>query len=153
AQLLAIGAGVQFRHPLVRSAVLSSATTEERARAHLALANATNPHGDPARRVWHLAAAATGFDDAVASELERLAGRARVRAGLAGAAAFLARASSLTADPALRADRAFAAAQAYLQSGDFDAARGLVLVASAGAADDLRRARVAQLSGQIEAAS
>ena len=61
--------------------------------------------------------------------------------------------SALTDDPARRADRALAAAQAHLQAGAFDAARGLLAEAAAVAVDDLQRARIEQLNGQIEAGS
>ena len=87
--LLAIGHKVTFRHPLVRSAVYRSAAVKDRRAAHLALADATDREADPDRRAWHLAAAAAGPDEQVASELERSAGRAQARGGLAAAAAFL----------------------------------------------------------------
>ena len=152
-QLLEIGARVGFRHPLVRSAVYAAATPEDRRAVHVALAAATDAQKEPERRVWHLAAAATGPDEDVAAQLERTAETAQARAGLAAAAAFLQRAVALTADPARRADRALAAAQAHLHAGAFDAARGLLAEAAAVAADDLQRARVEQLNGQVEAAS
>ena len=116
-QLLEISSRVRFRHPLVRSAAYAAASPEDRSAAHLALAAATDAGVDPERRVWHLAAAATGPDEAIAAELERTAGTAQARAGLAAAAAFLHRSVQLSADPARRAERALAAAQAHLQAG------------------------------------
>ena len=147
--LLAIADRVSFRHPLVRSAVYGSATVPERRAVHLALAGATDGETDPDRRAWHLAAAAVGPDEEVALELERSAGRAQSRGGLAAAAAFLQRAVALTADPARRGARALAAAEATLQAGVFDRARTLVAIAEAGPLDELQRGRVDLLRGQI----
>ena len=82
-------------------------------------------------------------------ELERSADRAQARAGLAAAAAFLQRAVELTADPARRADRALAAAQASLEAGAFDSAGGLVARAETGELDEFQRARADLVRGQI----
>jgi DNA-binding CsgD family transcriptional regulator len=147
--LLVIRARVAFHHPLVRSAVYRTATAEERRAAHLALAEATDPAADPDRRAWHLASAAPGPDEVIASELERSAGRAQARGGLAASAAFLERAAALTEDPARRPERALAAAQANLEAGAFDAAVGLLATAEAGAADESQRARVELLRAHI----
>jgi DNA-binding CsgD family transcriptional regulator len=127
------------------------AVLDDRCAAHRALAEATDPQTDPERRVWHVAAGTVGFDEGVASELERTAGQAQARAGLAAAAAFLQRAVALTADPQRRAERALDAAQAHLQAGAFEAARGLLAEAAGSARNDLQRARVEQLNGQVEA--
>jgi DNA-binding CsgD family transcriptional regulator/tetratricopeptide (TPR) repeat protein len=151
--LLAIAERVTFRHPLVRSAVYRSAAPPERRAAHLALAEATDPELDPDRRAWHLATAASGPDEEVASELERSAGRAQARGGLAAAAAFLQRSVALTRDPARRTDRALAAAQVSLHAGAFDEALGLLAAAETGSLDELRRARAELLRGQIAFAS
>ena len=147
--LLAVEERVTFRHPLARSAVYRSAGGPERRAAHLALAEVTDRDVDPDRRAWHLAAAAAGPDEEVARELERSAGRAQARGGLAAAAAFLQRAVALTGDPARRADRALAAAQASLGAGAFDVARGLLAAAEAGPLDELGRARVDLLQAEI----
>jgi DNA-binding CsgD family transcriptional regulator len=148
--LLTIGARVTFRHPLVRSAVYRAASPEDRQAVHRALADATDPEVDPDRRAWHLAQATAGLDEDVASELERSAGRAQARGGLAAAAAFLERAAVLTPEPSRRASRALAAAQAKHQAGGFDAALRLVAIAESGPLNELQRAQVELLRGQIE---
>ena len=153
ANLLRIGARVQFRHPLVRSAAYAAGSLQQQRAAHRALADATDVRTDPERRVWHRAAAATGSDEEVAAELVRTASIAQARAGLAAAAAFLQRSVDLTSAAAPKAERALRAAAASLHAGALDAARSLVAEASAAAVDDLQRARVEQLAGQIEAAA
>jgi DNA-binding CsgD family transcriptional regulator len=140
---------VVFRHPLVRSAVYGAARLNERRDVHRALAEATDPEVDPDRRAWHRAQAAATPDEEVACELERSAGRAQARGGLAAAAAFLERSITLTVDPARRVDRALAAARASLYAGAFDEALRLVPVAEAGSPDELQQAQAELLRGQI----
>jgi DNA-binding CsgD family transcriptional regulator len=151
--LLAITERVTFRHPLVRAAVYRSSSVEDRRAVHRALAEATDREADPDRRAWHLAAAAAGPDEKVASELEGSAGRAQARGGIAATAAFLQRSVALTVDPRRRAARALNAAHASLQAGAFDAALGLAAKAEAGHLEELERARVDLLRARIEFAS
>jgi hypothetical protein len=149
AGLIEIDGRVRFRHPLVRSAVYRAASAEQRRRVHRALAEATDAETDPDRRAWHLAAATAGPDEDVASELERAAGRAEARGGLAAAAAFLERAAVLTPDPVRRAQRALAAAQTKYEAGALDDALALLATADTGAAGDLQRAHLDLLRAQI----
>ena len=147
--LLELGPRVRFRHPLVRSAVYQAASAEERRNVHRALAEATDPAVDPDRRAWHRAHATSGPDEEVAADLERSAGRAQARGGIAAAAAFLDKAAALTPKSANRGERALAAAQARLHSGAPDAALGLLATAQLGPLDELQRARVDLLRAQI----
>ena len=153
AGLIDIGARVRFRHPLVRSAVYRAAPAPERRRVHRALAEATDAHADPDQRAWHLAEATAEPDEEVAAELERAAGRAQARGGLAAAAAFLERSTSLTPESSQRAQRALAAAQTKYQAGALDEALALLAMAEAGAPVDLPRAQVSLLRAQIAFAS
>ncbi len=149
AGLIEFGVRVRFRHPLVRSATYRAATASQRQEVHRALAEATNSQTDPDRRAWHRAQAAVGPDELVAGELERSADRAQGRGGIAAAAAFLERASELTPDPAHRAARALAAAQAKFEAGAPTAAYELLAAAEIGPLDELQRARVARLRAEI----
>ena len=150
--LLSVGTTVTFRHPLVRSSVYRSAMPEARRAAHAALAQATDPDTDPDRRAWHRAHAATGPDDDVAAELERSAGRAQARGGLAAAAAFRERAAALTAEPTQRARRSLAAAETLHLSGASSDALVMLATADLDHLDDLERARVDLLRGRIASA-
>jgi DNA-binding CsgD family transcriptional regulator len=147
--LIALGARVQFRHPLVRSAIYRAVPEPARQHVHRALAEATDPEADPDRRVWHRARAAAGLDEALAGALERSADRAQRRGGVAAAAAFLERAAELTPDPARRGARALAAAQAKLDAGAPEAAQALVTTAELAPLDELQIARLQRLRAQI----
>jgi DNA-binding CsgD family transcriptional regulator len=149
AGLAEFGVRVRFRHPLVRSAAYRSAPADDLREIHAALAEVTDPASDPDRLAWHRAAATAALDEGVAAELERSAGRAQARGGLSAAAAFLERAKLLTPDPGRRAVRAIAAAEAKHQAGAPDVAAELLVMAEAGPLEELARARISLLRGQM----
>jgi DNA-binding CsgD family transcriptional regulator len=151
AGLLEFGTCVRFRHPVVRSVAYQAASLPDRQAVHRALAEVTDPRLDPDRRAWHHAQAVSGPDEDVAAELERSAGRAQARGGLAAAAAFLERAATLTPEPDRRAWRLLAAARAQRDAGSLEAALGLLVAVESGPPDTLRTAEVEYLRGQIAA--
>jgi len=147
--LIDLGVQVTFRHPLLRSAIYRAAAADQRRSAHLALAGATDAETDPDRRAWHRAHATLAPDEDVAWELERSAGRAQARGGLAAAAAFLERAAALTPDLGRRARRALYAARAMQLAGAPNEALALLAAAAAGPLGDFDRAMLQRLNGQI----
>jgi DNA-binding CsgD family transcriptional regulator len=149
AELLEIGARMQFSHPCVRSAIYSATRAEERLALHAALAEATDPDLDPDRRAWHRAQATPGPDAEVADELEHSAARALARGGVAAGAAFLESAAMLTPDPDRRARRLLLAARAKRDAGLLDAALALLAAAQTGPVDALLAAELEELRGEI----
>ncbi|MEU2227590.1 AAA family ATPase [Streptomyces sp. NPDC018347] len=106
---------VEFRHPMMRSAVYQTATFAERRDVHLALAEALTD--DPDRRAWHLAAATLAPDEEIAGLLWSTADRARRRGGYPAAAAALERAAQLTPDPGRRGQRLLEACDLAMHAG------------------------------------
>jgi DNA-binding CsgD family transcriptional regulator len=140
---------VRFRHPLVRAAAYGAGSRDERHRSHAAIAEATDAEADPDRQAWHRALASAGPNEALADELERSAVRARARGGQAAEGAFLERAVDLTLDPARRAGRALAAAEARYLAGSADDALRLAAVAELGPLDEFQCVRVDVLRGRV----
>ncbi|HEY5834048.1 helix-turn-helix transcriptional regulator [Streptomyces sp.] len=86
--------GLRFRHPLVRSAIVHSASPDEVRSAHGELAAS---YADlPERRMWHLAAATVESDEAVAAEIEAAAHAVSRRGGSGLAVPALQRAAALS---------------------------------------------------------
>jgi DNA-binding CsgD family transcriptional regulator len=141
---------IVFRHPLVRSALLESATDSQRRAAHAALAAALSGDEHADRRAWHEALATLTTDEEVAAALEASARRYQARAGHAAAATAFARAAELTADEDRRTGRLAAAAEAAWAAGQPERARELIaraLPLTTGQA----RAELLYLRGVIEA--
>lgn len=114
-----------FRHPLIRAAAYQDAPVARRLVAHQALAAVLDDPRDADRRAWHLAAAAVGVDEAVATELDRAAQRALARGAPAAASRALERAAQLSGDRAGRTRRLVDAARTAYDSGELDRAEQL----------------------------
>lgn len=151
AELILIESGqLEFRHPLLRSAIYQAATDAERREAHRALGNVLVGQDDSDRRAWHLALAAVGPDESVVQQLEQTAGRAQGRSGFEAACRALQRAAELTAEPALRASRLARAGQyAWLAAQPVRAA-GLLQEARLLTTDPIMNAHVDMLRAWIE---
>ena len=116
AHLIAIaGSRVTFSHPLVSSAIYSSAAVEDRRLVHAALAAIVAAGED--RRLWHRVQASIGVDDGLADELERLAERTAAQGAGAVAVTALERAADLSSRAGQRADRLLRAAEIAAESG------------------------------------
>jgi DNA-binding CsgD family transcriptional regulator len=126
-----------FRHPLIRSAVVQTASPSERRAAHRALATALA--GDPGRQAWHLAEAAVGPDEAVARAVEEAALSASRRGGASAAVTALVRAGELSPQPADRSRRLAEAAYLATATGQLDQVTRLL--ADARQADDAGQAQ------------
>ena len=105
---------IEFRHPLVRAAVIHQASPQQRREAHRDLAAL---YEDVlVRRATHLAAAASGPDQDVSDLLAKAAQLSIRRGGLAVAAEWMRRAAELSTEPearaALFADAVYFAARA-----------------------------------------
>lgn len=114
-------ATIDFRHPLVRSAVQQGASARRRRAAHAALASVVD---DPDRRAWHRASAVVGRDESVAADLEDVAVRALRRGSAPGSLQALERAAALSGSGAARGRRLLRAAELAAQAGRAPASRG-----------------------------
>jgi DNA-binding CsgD family transcriptional regulator len=149
ATLVRIGTRVAFRHPLVRAAAYRGEPLHRRVEVHRAYADALQADTDADRRAWHLAAAATVPDEAVAVELEGAAERARHRGGAMAVSVAYERAGRLSVDPQLRARRIAQAAQAAFDAGKPDRAARLATEALSLTADPGIRAEAIYAQGAV----
>ena len=92
-----------FRHPLIRSAVVQRATTNEISECHSTLARLLE--NQPEKRAWHLAEASIEPNEEIAELLEQVARQIRRRGDAARAVASLIRAAELSPDALDRSRR------------------------------------------------
>jgi hypothetical protein len=148
AGLVVLDAGsVRFRHPLVRSTIYSDADPAWRRRAHRALAALSDTDTD--QRAWHLTASTIGPDEQASSELEKAAGRARLRYAYAEAAAAFERSARLNADVSRRGELLFHAADTAWLAGLSEWSSDLAEEIVAQRPDAALAARVGLLRGHL----
>nr|WP_052479056.1 AAA family ATPase [Kibdelosporangium sp. MJ126-NF4]CEL21764.1 putative transcriptional regulator [Kibdelosporangium sp. MJ126-NF4]CTQ92544.1 putative transcriptional regulator [Kibdelosporangium sp. MJ126-NF4] len=115
---------IEFRHPLVRSAIYGGVPFGTRREAHLALAAVLDDAPD--RQAWHLSAATVSPDETVAAALDAAAGRAYSRGAVVEAIHGLRRAGELSPDPGDHGTRLAKAAVIAVISNDMELADELV---------------------------
>jgi DNA-binding CsgD family transcriptional regulator len=140
AGLVTLTSSVDFCHPLARSAIYGASEAIDRREAHRALAVAANAAGETDRHAWHLAAAAHGPDEQIASALVGAADSARHRGGLWSEARALERAARLTPDAERRAQRFLHAGIAARRAGRMERADSLLQEAIEGGLETRERA-------------
>jgi DNA-binding CsgD family transcriptional regulator len=138
------GRRLEWRHPLLRSAVYHAGSAAERRAVHQALAETTGGE----QRAWYLAAAALAPDEAIAAALERAGVDARARRGHAAAVRAFERAAELTPGADERARRLLEAARDSHVLGSSKRALELVDAALASANDPVLRADVRLMRGR-----
>ena len=110
ARLIEVSASdVQFRHPLMRSAVHQAASLAMRQKVHEALAGVIKDQSD--RGIWHRMVSTIGPDDSLAVELDAAAARSQRRGGFAMAIVALENAARLSGSVAARSERLMRAAE------------------------------------------
>lgn len=144
------GTVLDLRHPLVRSAIYSSAPRPDRRRVHRALAQVFSERGELDRPAWHRAAAADTVDEELAEELSSVAARARSGGAHEAASAAWERAAELSPSASARAQLLHEAAAAAWMSGQPDRARALAQTARLLSVDTLLTADIDRLRALVE---
>jgi DNA-binding CsgD family transcriptional regulator len=145
-------AQLEFRHPLVRSALYHAAPADERRAAHRAIADVFGRRHDPDRHAWHLASAALGPEEPTARALDQAAARALGRGAYAVAASAYERAAHLTPDDGeARARRLLSAADAAWLAGRAQLALSLLGEVLERCAEPRLRADALHLRGRAAA--
>lgn len=139
---------VEFRHPLIRSAVYNAASPAERRQAHKALVGAL-PDAEADRRAWHLALSVIGPDDTACSSLEQAGKRSRERNAYDVASHTFERASLLAAEAPRQAQLLYDAAAAAWEAGQGPRAKKLLEHAEQRAACAGTVAAIHYLRGQV----
>lgn len=152
----AVGAGlielqsrtVNFRHPLMRSAISQAAGPAEHEAAQRALAEVLADQPD--RQTWHLAAAACGPDENIAAQLVDVADQAQRRGSVVVAIEALEQAAQLSESPQKKADRVLRAADLASEYGDRDLVRRLLAEVAAAELSPQQAARATWIRSSFD---
>jgi DNA-binding CsgD family transcriptional regulator len=142
------GNRVSFVHPLFATAMYMSASAERRRQVHLRLGAALT---DPEERARHLALAAEGPSEEIATALELAADQARSRGAPAAAADLMELAAGLTpkGDQERRRARDMGAAESHFHAGHLSRARSLAEKALSNSPNGTLRGNSLRLLGEI----
>jgi hypothetical protein len=141
AGLLRIDGGhVRFRHPLMRSGAVLSASLLRRQAANAALAEVLTR--EPYRRTWHRAQSIVGPDDQIADELEANVAIALSRGGVISAIRDMQRSAQLTTRSAVRGHRLLMAAEHAFGLGRADLMSDMIAAAARTQLSELDWARM-----------
>jgi DNA-binding CsgD family transcriptional regulator len=138
---------VKFRHPLIRSAVQQQAPPAQVEAMHSAFSRVV---ADADRRLWHLAACTSGYDEELAIQLEQYSDAAARRGAITTAVAALERAAALSPDPRRKSARLVRAAELSYELGLDQAVRDLLEQAAAMQLGTLEEARMSWLRQMVD---
>ncbi|MBE0011170.1 helix-turn-helix transcriptional regulator [Arthrobacter sp. AET 35A] len=141
AGLVRVDRTVEFRHPLVRSAIYHGAPRHDVRAVHAQLATVAQQRGETYRQILHRCAATIGPDDEVAAALE---GQAQPRGGhdYTTRATLLLRAAALTSSAPTRTSRLLAASEYAIAAGSGVQASALLKSIDPNLLDDVGRGRL-----------
>ena len=148
-RLLLPGPEIQFRHPLIRSAVYAQADPQQRRAVHQALAETMGRSTHPDRWARHVALGAVGPSEHLAADLEGMAQMAQARGGYWAQANLLVQAANLTETLEIRSLRLLKATTAALNAGAYPYAVDLLDQAEAYLSKPEALAEAQHLRGQL----
>jgi len=148
-RLLTMQPRIEFRHPLIRSAVYAAADSADRHAVHHALAQAIDREADPNGWARHMTAITTRPNAELAEFLETASRRVRERGGFMAESSLLTQAAEFTRAEDLRSVRFVEAAVAAVNAGAPQRAGLLVAKARSGPIDRRAMAEALRVEGRI----
>ena len=142
---------IDFRHPLLRDAVLRVGGPARVRTAHRALADVLRDRGDLDRGAQHQAEGTLGTNDQLADLLEQCADNLRRRSGHRQAAVAFAQSARLSATADARARRLLSAGDSARRGGQPEWARALAQEARQATAERTIHVRAEMLHAHVEA--